>query len=486
MSSVADGLFEELEQRPMLTTTQIEELARKWFDDALKVDEEQRLRATPQRAAYTTAQPGEDPVSADVNLLHDFLDDAWEANAQNDVGRVAADVEELVGGSGLTLGEDERRVLSKLLLRAHVQLLKLSIARRQGDYSAKPDDEVFVPAMAPAPAAVPEVVDPAMKSIKLGALVEAFAESQERDRKWTPDTKRKSVPKLKLFVETVGDRPVDTIEPDHIRDWREALEGLDLSPNTIRLHFKLVAAMFNWAKRERKATIDNPTKGLAPSEEKGTRDACTPEDLGKLFHSPLYTGHWRDDRRDRPGKQLVRDHKYWFPLIALHTGMRVEEIAQLKRDDLREIDGVWCFDITKSKTAAGVRKVPVHPRLVALGLLDYRKSVQGAQLWPLLRIGTEGKHSQSFVQWWPQFRRLVGLDREGLTFHSFRHTFISFLLEKKGVAEHTVARIVGQEVRSITSGTYGGKLATPADRLEVFKDADFGVDLSHLIEPTRS
>lgn len=464
----------------MLAAEQIEALAQKWFADALKVDEEQRLRATPTKAAYTTPLPGEDPVSADVNLLSDFLEEAIEANAQNDVGKVAADAARVVDGSGLTLDEGERRLLSKLLLRGHIQLLKLAIARRQGDYSVKPDDEVFAPP-APSASAAPEVIDPAMRSMKLGALVEAFIESQERDRKWTPDTKRKSVPKLTLFVETIGDRPVDTIEPNHIRDWREALEEMELSTNTIHLHFRLVSAMFNWAKRERKATIDNPTKGLAPRPEKGTRDAYTPEDLVRLFNSPMYTGHWREDRRDRPGRLLVKDHKYWFPLIALHTGMRVEEIAQLKRGDLREIEGVWCFDITKSKTPAGVRKVPVHPRLIALGLLKYHAGVKGDRLWPLLDAGAEGKYSHAFVQWWPQFRRLIGIDREGLTFHSFRHTFISFLLEKKGVAEHTVARIVGQEVRSITSGTYGGKLATPADRLEVFKDADFGVDLSHLL-----
>ena len=480
MSSAADRLFTELERRPTLTTNQIEELARQWFADALKVDEEQRLRATPHKAAYITSPlHGEDPVSADVGLLHDLLDDAWEANARNDVGKAAADVASVLDKSGLTLDETERLLLSKLLLRGHVQLLKLAIARRQGDYSAKPDDEVFVPPPPTAP--VPEVINPAEQSMKLGALVTAFAESQERDSKWTPDTKRKSLPKLKLFVETVGDRPVDTIAPDHIRDWRDALEDMDLSPNTIGLHFKLAAAMFNWAKRERKSTIDNPTKGLAPRPEKGTRDAYTPEDLSKLFWSPMYTGHWREDRRDRPGKLLVKDHKFWFPLVALHTGMRVEEIAQLKRADLREIDGVWCFDITKAKTAAGVRKVPVHPRLLDLGLLDYHAGLKGDRMWPLLEAGTEGKYSQAFVQWWPQFRRLIGMDREGLKFHSFRHTFISFLLEKQGVAEHVVARLAGQEVRSITAGVYGGKLATPADRLEVFKDADFGVDLSHLL-----
>lgn len=78
--------------------------------------------------------------------------------------------------------------------------------------------------------------------------------------------------------------------------------------------------------------------------------------------------------------------------------------------------------------------------------------------------------------WFPEYRRLIGIDREGLVFHSFRHTFVS-RLEEAGVDTGKLARIVGHK---ITAGTYGGKMFTPSRRLELFKDLDFGVDLSHL------
>jgi integrase len=254
---------------------------------------------------------------------------------------------------------------------------------------------------------------------------------------------------------------------------------MELAPNTIRQHFKVVAGVFKWAKLEGKGTIDNPTLGLAPKGEENTREAFLPADLEKLFRSPLFTGHWRLDRRERPGHHLAKDSKYWLPLIALHSGLRVEEIAKLKTRDVREIDGVWCFDIYGAKTDAGTRHVPVHPRLVSLGLIEYAQRRGAEQLWPELVPGSEGKYSQRFCQWWSGFRHLIGVDRDGLVFHSFRHTFAG-ALQQAGVQEAMVALIMGHRHPQLTFGRYGGKLITPRDKLEVFAGIDFGVSLEHL------
>ncbi|MCV5426597.1 integrase, partial [Escherichia coli] len=39
-------------------------------------------------------------------------------------------------------------------------------------------------------------------------------------------------------------------------------------------------------------------------------------------------------------------------LIGLYTGMRINEIASLTIDDVKEIEGVLCFEITQGKTKA--------------------------------------------------------------------------------------------------------------------------------------
>jgi len=463
---------------PDLTPQQIDQLARDYFERTLAADETHRLRTPTRRAAYTLAANAGDPVEADLEVLDDVLGRVLEALAANDFTLVQEDVSttlKQVGVDAEPTSEDFRR-LARAFLQAHAEVLRIAGRRRVGDYTVQPSDPLF--ASRPAVIVQPE---PNKASPRLSEVVAAFVRAKERDGKWKPLTKKNSVNKLNLFVETLNDKPIDTVTRDDIRDWRDALVDLDLAPNTIRQHFKVVASMFLWAKDEGKAAIDNPTRRLAPEGEENTREAFQPADLEKLFASPLFTGHWRPDRRERPGKCLVKDSKYWFPLIALHTGMRVEEIAKLKTADVREIDGVWCFNVYATKTDAGNRVIPIHPRLIELGFLDFRLGQHHERLWPELQQGSEGKFSQRFCQWWVGFRRHIGLDREGLVFHSFRHTFAA-ALQQAGVQEAMVALLMGHRHQNITFGRYaGGKLITPRDRLEVIKDINFGVDLRHLL-----
>lgn len=58
---------------------------------------------------------------------------------------------------------------------------------------------------------------------------------------------------------------------------------------------------------------------------------------------------------------------YWGPLIALFTGMRISEVAAIRCVDVSEAFGVQYTNIPKSKTAAGVRNVPIASALVGLG-----------------------------------------------------------------------------------------------------------------------
>lgn len=480
LSITADRLFDHAMNNPDLKPDQIDALARQWFAEALETDEEQRIHTRPRSPIYTGCDDDDDPVEADMEVLCWLEGEYREALAFNDFARVRLDVEHLLTDAGVPVDRKSEtfKRLARALLRANVEFYRIAKARRVGNYTVEPVDPLFRATPQKISPAAP--VDPAPLSLPLSKVMEAYVEAQERDGKWVPVTKKNTVNKLRLFVEIMQDKPVDTVTRDDIRNWREALEdGQELSNNTIRQHFKTVAAMFNWAKPEGKARIDNPTKGLMPPPDDPKRDAFTSDELAKLFTSPMYTGHSSATRRDVPGAAVVKDFKYWFPLIGLHTGMRVEEIAKLRTDEVRQEDGVWCFDIKKAKTKAGERLVPIHPRLIALGFLDHVQSVKDERLWPELTPNSEGSYSHRFVVWFPEYRRLIGIDREGLVFHSFRHTFVS-RLEEAGVDTVKIARIVGHKITNITAGTYGGKLFTPAKRLELFRELNFGVDLSHL------
>ena len=75
--------------------------------------------------------------------------------------------------------------------------------------------------------------------------------------------------------------------------------------------------------------------------------------------------------------ELSQDANRWLPLICRYTGARGNEIARLELEDLYEDElGVPVFDISwvgDDKSIKGpdsARLTPIHPDLLALGLLE--------------------------------------------------------------------------------------------------------------------
>jgi integrase len=165
----------------------------------------------------------------------------------------------------------------------------------------------------------------------------------------------------------------------------------------------------------------------------------------------------------------------WIPLIGLYSGMRINEICQLRTDDIRQEAGVYFFDVRegdgqKVKTKAGIRRVPIHSKLIHAGLLEYREGLRAGQLFPALRPGgPDKKMSWGFTQRFTIYRRSCGVTKERVGFHSFRKNVVT-ALDNAGVHRADIAAVVGHE-RGFTLDTYsGGKgliaLATIIERVE--------------------
>jgi integrase len=108
----------------------------------------------------------------------------------------------------------------------------------------------------------------------------------------------------------------------------------------------------------------------------------------------------------------------------------LEEFAQLLRSDIRDEDGIWHFDINDEdekqiKNAQSARRVPLHPKILALGFLDYVEQTTKTptdRVFPQLKPGgPDRKFGYYFTKWWTRYRRDVGLYERGLDYHSFRH-----------------------------------------------------------------
>lgn len=85
-------------------------------------------------------------------------------------------------------------------------------------------------------------------------------------------------------------------------------------------------------------------KKLVPGEQ---RDPYSADQLIKIIKSPLYTGHKSEGCRHKPGTLVTRDGYFWTPLIALFSGMRLGEILQLQKPDVKQENGIWYFDVSK-------------------------------------------------------------------------------------------------------------------------------------------
>src|SRR3569833_2008839 len=226
-----------------------------------------------------------------------------------------------------------------------------------------------------------------------------------------------------------------------------------LSLRTVKRHVSALSSLWRWAVEEKQAS-ENIFAGFSfPSQSRVNeqRDMWSQEELTRLFRTPIYSGCRSPSQRTTVGTQVIKDEKYWLPLIAIFSGLRQEEICQLHLDDVKFTEKCWVFDVNarpprKLKNRNAVRKVPVHSRLKAFGLLGYADELRAqgeTMLFPALRRGgADDRLGHSYSKWFARYRQAVGLYRRGLDFHSFRHTCTT-LLQRAGVPLATIDELTG-------------------------------------------
>jgi integrase len=273
-----------------------------------------------------------------------------------------------------------------------------------------------------------------------------------------------------------------------------------LSHSSINAYMIRVSVLMNYAINE--GYIDrNPARGLRiaePTHKRDRRLPFAPEQLRTIFHAPLYTGCVDDEYGyAEVGEARPRRARFWIPLIALHSGMRLNEICQLDTTDVRVVDGVDCFFVSnrsttgaedkRVKTANSERFVPIHPALTDLGLLDFvsdRRRAGSSKLFSELTLSTTGYYSDPFSKWFARYLQKTGAARPKTCFHSFRHNFRDALREAR--IDHDVALALGgwasgsgkEKVEVAEAYGRGFRVATLSDAM---KRVSYPLlDLSHI------
>ena len=366
--------------------------------------------------------------------------DHWRAA----LGRSATHAFERERGVAIAPRSQARGVLMEFSAQAQIEHVRRAIHR---------DEEPFTTAPAPDLGGLFPDRD---ATLTLDRLLKAYREDKEQT--WRPSSGLAFRKVEGLLIDWFGrDRAVLSIARN---DWRELFRSLARVPASrakikayrgmslrqviqaadqavgpvVRLSAKSCAdyvihiqSVLNWASRE-ELLPKNAAKSLgAPTTARiGTvRKPFTTELLQRLFCAPPYLGHL---------KQPPDDGRYWLPLIALFSGMRSGEIAQLGTSAIEEIGGVLCIRLSDPrllKTEGSVRDVPVHSELLRLGfgeLAERRRGTGEALLFPDIRENGKDDRSSEFSKSFKKMLVGAGIEDPSLTMHSFRHTFAHALV----------------------------------------------------------
>jgi integrase len=265
-----------------------------------------------------------------------------------------------------------------------------------------------------------------------------------------PATMKAKVAALKLFTERMGaETNPFSIRKAHANKYlAEHIQSADdWSETTKELHLQQIKAFFGWIeKNDDHDTYKNPFKGLTVSRAKrGVRTkarlAYSPEELTRLIRS------------DWPSMHLPAAF-----LIALYSGLRIEEIYRQRVETMRS-HGQLVFDVGgdfEAKNENSIRRVPVHPVIAPLVQRLASTSNDGFLLSGIPTKTTldkrGGRPSEAFGDW----KTALGFGPQ-LTFHSLRHNFADACVAG-GLSDAQTKALTGHATEGALGGYKGAQL----------------------------
>jgi|GEM_PF-5784327 integrase len=356
-------------------------------------------------------------------------------------------------------------------------------------------------------------------SIALSAAIIAWEKVLRKEGK-VKSTLTKYLACAREFLELTSDLDVIDITKTHCRNYREALQKLPAkyvqkfpgktiaqllrmehksdtlcAPRAVNDKLNCVKLFFAWAVDQGHLDV-SPMTDIQPvkasKNNTGIYAPFTRTDLENMFGSD-YLEHTKSD-----------SWKFWIPLLALFTGARQSELAQLKVSDVTLIDGVWCIHIktdedleTRVKTEAGIRTVPVHQFIVEiLHFPEFLESRHAAGKTMLFDIDRKlpSDYGKSVSQWFhkvflPKIQLEASPRGTKKKFHSFRSTVCTCLKHAR-VPGRLAAQAIGHippniagdwiDGHSMTYDYYAGGYPIPDIYGEVTCKIDYKINLGHL------
>ena len=316
---------------------------------------------------------------------------------------------------------------------------------------------------------------------KLKEEIETYVNEKLRLGDWTEKSANSFRSQLNLMLEYLGQDASVHIEPEVAHDVKRMLMQIPknsrsnpklmkksvaelmemnvadidrMSKKNIAKYLDTYTAFYDWAIK-RKITDENQFKSLKVKvKKKGqVRDAFTFEQISLML----------DELKTNKRGLINKDYQKWGSLIGIYTGARLNEIAQLELTDIKQDNGIWCFDLNiegenkKLKNENSKRLVPIHEDLIALGLLRYVEQMREGgkvRLLHQLSYDKNNGYGRNLSRWFNnEFLKKLGIKTDGLVFHSTRHSMLTYLLQA-GVQEPIAKTISGHALSGVVQNVY--------------------------------
>ncbi|MFN3675618.1 MAG: DUF6538 domain-containing protein [Sphingomonas pseudosanguinis] len=237
---------------------------------------------------------------------------------------------------------------------------------------------------------------------------------------------------LSAFVAFVGHDNAAKVTPEDVVAWKDHLlhkagkDGSGLSAKTVgETYLSALKTTLRWAVENRKLP-NNPAETTRVRGAKKVRKrgpGLTDEEANQILKATLTP----PPPRLSPERALARR---WVPWICAYTGARVNEITQLRAEDVTKVDGIWTIHITPEAGSVKnhvARTVALHPHLVEQGFPAVAGKAKGYLFFdPLRRRGgsDENPTSKRVGQFLAEWVREIGVDdRNVQPNHGWRHRF---------------------------------------------------------------
>ena len=512
-----------VEIQAVVTDALLLELQRRYFDQTMKRDRENRLRAELDPVLQQW-QDTEDEYWSQVDYSKHPKRHYLEEKARNrELAKLRAEVDGEITAAATKLGVKEGSFdylrIERTYVEAAKQVLEAQRGMRPGDYLTREH--------APKSAHTDRLL---LKSAwTLRSVANDYNITNGKGESW----KHKIEITLTLFERYLcTPRPISEISREDIRRFigllihypqnaqqrfpklsiEDAIKANrartkpfpTISANTIRdSHLAVLRALFGYAVDHLEAIPVSPVQRVkVPGAVKnaGKTAHFEVDELNTLFRQPWFVGCKSKNRTLQPGEVRLREHTYWVPLLLLYTGARPSELAQLAVSDIKiddkfpsigiltEFDASDPLDrpfVKAFKSENARRQIPRHPALQDLGFDDFVRAQRDAghvRLFPGWEASSDERKLYTAARWVRNFNEKlvpnVSSRTPNPTLYSFRHTFKT-QLAICGIPPQYQNQIMGHAGVGMDAHYLGvlpvAELATAMDKL-----AYGGLDLSHL------